>query len=242
MEYRMNFLLRILTDIFWYIAQILTFETLYLHTEKIGGWTAPQMRIFLGVLFIVDATYMLLFHDNLDMFTQKVRKGDLDLLLMKPVNSQFMMSLQRLSTASIGNLLISAIWLLFSLAHYEAFSWWRLFWLMILVPCGVLIFYSIRFMVSITAILFTRADSLQYLWYQVYRLGMRPDSIYVPWLRITLLSVLPVLAIASVPARALIEPTAPGTVVYAMILCAFFIWLSSRLWKIALTKYTSASS
>ena len=48
---------------------------------------------------------------------------------------------------------------------------------MLLIPCGVVTAHSIRFMLSTTAIIFTRTESLQYLWYQIYRLGMRPDSL-----------------------------------------------------------------
>lgn len=242
LEYRANFLSRVATDIFWYAAQILTFETLFLHTPEIGGWTAPQMRVFLGVLFVVDAIYMVLFHDNLDQFPEKIRKGDLDLLLMKPVNSQFFLSFQRLATALLGNLLIGAAWLSWSLYGLENFSWSRLFWLILLVPCGVAIFYCVRFMIATTAVIFTRADSLQYMWYQLYRLGMRPDSLYVPWLKYLLYSALPVLAIAAVPARALVQDPQPGLYLYVLILSIFMVWLSHRLWRLALSKYTSASS
>lgn len=242
LEYRANFVSRVATDIFWYAAQILTFETLFLHTDQIGGWNAAQVRIFLGVLFVVDAIYMILFHDNMDQFSEKVRKGDLDLLLMKPVSSQLLMSVQRMATALFGNLLLGVAWLIFALYHYEDFSALRLLWLAVLIPAGVMILYTVRFMISTTSVIFVRADSLQYMWYQVYKLGMRPDSIYVPWFRIVLLTALPVLAIASVPARSLIAPADPALYAYVVVLCAVLLWISGRTWRFALSKYTSASS
>ena len=102
LEYRANFFTRILTDVFWYAAQILTFEVLYQHTDKIGDWDVHQMRVFLGLLFVIDALYMIIIHENLENITEKVRKGDLDLLLAKPVNSQFMLTLQKANTAIFG--------------------------------------------------------------------------------------------------------------------------------------------
>lgn len=81
LEYRANFLTRIVTDIFWYAAQIMTFETIFLHTDNVGGWNLDQTRVFLGMLFVADAIYMVLFHDNLDRMSDRVRKGELDLLL-----------------------------------------------------------------------------------------------------------------------------------------------------------------
>jgi len=36
LEYRANFFTRIMTDILWYIAQVMTFEVIYQHTAKSG--------------------------------------------------------------------------------------------------------------------------------------------------------------------------------------------------------------
>lgn len=242
LEYRANFISRIATDIVWYAAQILTFETLFLHTANIGGWNAPQMRVFLGTLFVADALYMIFFHDNMQEFPEKVRKGDLDLLLMKPVSSQFFMSLQRIATALVGNLLIGLGWLTWALWHLEDFNPGRLLWLVILIPSGVLVLYTIRIMMATMSIIFTRSDSLQYLWFQFYKLGMRPDSLYQPWLKYMLMSFLPVLVIAAIPARALTQKPEPGLYLYSVLLCSFLLWVSGRFWRYALSKHTSASS
>ncbi len=242
MEYRANFLSRILTDVFWYIAQILTFETLFTHMKTLGAWDRDQTRVFLGIIFVVDALFMVLFHDNLDRISDKVRKGELDMILAKPVNSRLMVSCQRLATALIGNLLIGLAWLTWSLSKLPSFEWTKLFWLLILVPTGVTIFYCIRFMFASLAIILTRAEAVQYIWYNIYKLGMRPDSIYAPWLRYLLLSLFPVSVIASVPASSLLGPPNYGLFIYAVGLAIFFVWISGRFWTYALSKYTSASS
>ncbi|MBX2988381.1 MAG: ABC-2 family transporter protein [Bdellovibrionaceae bacterium] len=242
LEYRVNFITRIVTDIFWYVAQIVTFEVLYRHTDVIGHWTLPQTRVFLGILFVIDAIYMVLFHDNLERFSDRVRKGELDLLLAKPVNSQFMVSLQRASTAILGNFALGLGWLIFSLSRLPDFSWERLLWLLILIPCGVTILYCCRFFFTSVAVIFTRAENLQFLWYQLYKFGMRPDSIYAPWLKFFLLTMLPVAMIASVPARALLDPPEPWLFLWAAVLAVFLLWVSHRFWNWCLKQYSSASS
>lgn len=242
LEYRANFLTRFMTDIFWYIAQIVTFEVLFTHTQMIGGWNLAQMRVFLGVVFVVDGLYMIILSENLDQFSEKVRKGDLDLLLAKPVNSQFMISLQKASTAAVGNLLIATSWFIYSLIQMPDFQWPRIFWLLILIPCGLVALYSMRFVMAATAVIFARSENLQFIWYQVYRLGMRPDSIYVPWLKWTLLTAIPVGVIASVPARALLEPPQYGLIAWVIVLAGILLYLTNRFWKFALKFYSSASS
>lgn len=242
LEYRANFASRIVTDIFWYLAQIITFEGIFLHTPDLGGWTAPQMRVFLGVLFVVDAIYMVLFYENLDRMTERVRKGELDIFLAKPVNSQFMVSLQRANTAILGNLLIASLWLGWSLSQIPDFNPLKLFWLMMLVPCGVLAIYATRFAFVATSVIFTRSDSLQFLWFQIYKLGMRPDSIYVPWFRVLMLSVIPFGIVASVPTRSLLFE--PDYNLYAWVVLWSFVLLyaSNKFWNYCLRQYSSASS
>ena len=242
LEYRANFVTRIVTDIFWYLAQILTFETLFRHTARVGSWNVEQTRVFLGVLFMVDALYMIFFHDNLDKMSDRVRKGELDLLLAKPVDSQFMLSLQRLNTALIGNLLIGIAWLTYALTGLPDFTPLRLAWLLVLVPAGLVCLYSVRFAFSATAVIFTKSESLSYMWFQVYKLGMRPDSIYVPWLRFLLMTILPVAVIASVPARAIMEPPNLLEFLWVLVWSAVLLWISHKFWKWCLKHYSSASS
>lgn len=242
LEYRVNFFTRIITDIFWYVAQIATFGVIYGHTTKIGDWNWPQMRVFLGLLFVIDAIYMVIIHDNMENFPEKVRKGDLDLLLTKPVNSQFMISLQKASCALFGNLLLALGWLTYSLLQLEDFHWLRLLWLIVLVPCSITVIYVMRFIFAASAVIFTRSENLQFLWYQIYRLGTRPDSMYFPWFKWMILTVVPVGIIASVPARALLDPPNWKILLWPLVLAPILIWFSSRFWKFSLKFYTSASS
>ena len=242
LEYRANYFTRIMTDILWYIAQVMTFEVIYQHTQKIGDWDKYQMRVFLGILFVIDALYMIIIHENLDNISEKVSKGDLDLLLAKPVNSQFMLTLQKANTALFGNLILGASWLVYALNGLNDFNWYRLLWLIILIPCSLMVIYSIRFMLSATAVIFTRSENLQFLWWQIYKLGMRPDSMYNPFIKYLILTALPVGVIVSIPARALLNPPELTYLLWPLILGPLLIYGTHRFWNFALKFCSSASS
>ncbi len=242
LEYRANFATRIMTDFFWYFAQITTFEVLYKHTDKIGDWNVQQMRVFLGMLFIADALYMMFLHENIESLSEKVRKGDLDLLLVKPINSQFMLSLQKTTTAYIGNIVMGLAWLFYSLHNLGDFNYLRLLWLIVLIPCGLAVIYATKFAFATAAIIFTKADNILFMWWQFYRLGMRPDSMYFPWVKWILLTIVPVGMIASVPSRALLDPPNYFILLLPLFIAPFFVWASHRLWNFALRFYSSASS
>ncbi len=242
LEFRANFLIRLATDIFWYIAQVLVFEALYQHTERIGSWNLEQTRVFLGIVFVVDGLYMILFSENLDRMSERVRRGEMDLLLAKPVNSQFMLSTQKVGTVMLGNLCVGASYFIWALMRYSQLEPLRLLWLIFLIPSGLLFFYCVRFMFATMTIIFTKAENLQHLWYQVYRLGLRPDSIYSPWLKFVLLTVLPVGLISSLPARAVLDAPQVWLFAYAVLFSFFVLYLSHRFWIFCLRHYTSASS
>jgi ABC-2 type transport system permease protein len=185
---------------------------------------------------------MVVFSNNVDFLSELVRKGNLDLLLTKPVNSQFMISCQRASTAHIGNLLMAVAWLAWAIWDHGQVPWANLPWLFLLVPAGVMTFYSLRFFFSSFSVIFTRAENLQYLWYHLYKLGLRPDTIYVPWLRFVVLALVPVGLIASAPARLVLGDAGPWLGLWALAAAAILVYLSSRFWAFALSKYASASS
>jgi ABC-2 type transport system permease protein len=242
LEFRANFTTKIITDVFWYAAQVLSFEMLFNFTDQIGTWDRAQMRVFLGVLFMVDAIYMVIFSSNLDSFSESVRKGNLDLLLVKPVDSQFMISLNRASTAHLGNLALALAWMVWAIYQFEGFQWWRLIWLTFTIPCGVLVFYSLRFLFSAMAVIFTKADNLQHLWYHLYKLGMRPDNIYPGPLKYFLLTLVPVGFIGSVPSRLVLGNASPWMAVACVAIAGICLTLSKLFWRYCLKFYTSASS
>lgn len=242
MEFRANFTIKLTTEFLWYIAQIASFGVIFRHTSQIGGWSWPEMRVFLSILFVVDSLFMVLFAANLDNLSEVVRKGSLDLLLTKPVDSQFMISMQRASSANLITIWITLSYLIWSLAQLPDFHWWRALWLVIAIPSGSIVFYSLRFLFASTAIIYTKVESLNYLWYNFYRLGLRPDTIYVPWLKIVVLTVVPVGLIASVPARLVLGIASSWLAVWLLVTAFSALYFSHWFWHRTLRHYTSASS
>lgn len=242
LEYRFNIIARIVTDILWYTAQLSVFEVLFRHTNNLNGWSLEETRVFMGCLFVTDAIFMMLFSENLDRMGDKVRKGDLDLLLVKPVNSQWMLSFQKVSVAYLGNLAVAMAWLIWSLSEIPNFNWLRAGWLIATIPIGLAITYSIRFMIAATALFFTRADAVNYIWYQMYRLGTRPDTLYPAVLRYAVLSILPIAFLASVPAQIILQKTGPVWLLWGAFVSFVLLYLSRLVWQRGLRAYSSASS
>lgn len=242
LEYRFNFVLLVFSEFIWYSTQLLLFEVLYRHTKIIGDWNLNQMRVFIFLVLFVDSIYMILWDANFTSFTDNVRKGTLDLLLVKPVNSMFMLSSQKISISHLPCLLLTAAGFIWAILQIPDFNFFKLFWLLILIPAGLSVIFVGRFALNCTAVIFTRADFLQYVWYSMFRLGLRPDAIYSGFLRMMLIFILPFAMIASIPARILLEPINPWFIAWAFFMPLILIFAIRKYWNYCLKFYSSASS
>jgi len=216
---------------------------LYTHTSSISGWDVHAMRVFMGTLFLTDVFYLIFFIESLDSMAGLVKRGDLDLYLTKPVVSQFMISFRKVSVVYVFNLLLILAYLLWGIRQLPgSITWMQVLSYCVIVVSGIVSLYSMRFMFATLSVLLHDAGNIQFVWYQLYRLGTRPDPIYPPGLRLIVLTVFPVAFFASVPARVLIEGIEPRLLLAAPVLAVGLLFLSHLFWERALRQYSSASS
>jgi len=243
MEYRLNMIIKVISDVIWYCTQLSIFEVLFYHAPQIAGWTIYSMRVFMGVLFLVDSFYMILMNENFEQSSTLVRKGELDFILVKPVNSQFMYSFRKVNAAYFINTLIVLCYLTWAILNLETPPHWSQFvTTFFLLIAGLSVLYSLRFFFAALNIIFTNANSLTYVWYQFYRLATRPHAFYPSWLRLFILTVFPVALISSVPATNLVQGLDLRLVFGAFAIAATLVFLTTRFWGFVLRRYSSASS
>jgi ABC-2 type transport system permease protein len=237
LQVSVNLGIQFINDILWYSLQIILFESLYLHVNDLGGWTVVEMRVFLGILFLVDALQMIFFAHNFDLFSEKTMRKELDLLLLRPISPQLMMTAQRLQCGYILNAIFAFAWLIWSLTLLPGgFPWSRIPFLLIIIPSGLAVFYSTRLLASTVALLLTRAEHFISLYYTFFRMGTRPDRLYGPGLRYFILLVFPVGMIASFPTRALVEPSLIP-LIWVVLGALLSLFVTNRFWNFAVKRY-----
>lgn len=238
LQMTVNLGIQFINDILWYLLQIILFESLYLNVDHLGGWGVSEMRVFLGVLFLVDAFQMILFAHNFDVFSEKIVRKELDLYLIRPVSSMQMMTCQRMQCGFILNACFALIWLLWSLSLLPGgITGIHLLMLLIVVPAALSIFYSTRLIINTVALWITRADHVQDLYYILFRMGQRPDRLYSPNIRYFILLIFPVGLIASVPARVLVDPADSLALPMLLLGAALCFLAASLFWKWSIKRY-----
>lgn len=246
LEFRFNFFVLICAEFVWYSTQLILYEVLYRHTPNLAGWNLHQIRVFVFLTLFIDSIYMILWDPNFVKFADDLRKGNLDLLLTKPVNEIFMLTSQKISISHVPCFFITAAGLVWALTQLPQFNWWNLLWLIVMVPSGLSVIFCGRFALNATTILFQRADFLQYIWFSLFRFGLRPDGIYSSlmngFLRYVLIFIIPFAMMASIPARFLLEPIQPVYLIWGLIMPVLLITLTKKYWKYCIRNYSSASS
>jgi ABC-2 type transport system permease protein len=95
LEYRMNFFTGIAMELGYFLAKIVYMIVVYKTGVPINGLTPDEVLVFFGSYMIATGPYAGLYMMNLFGIGRQVQSGELDLLLVKPVSLQFILTLRR---------------------------------------------------------------------------------------------------------------------------------------------------
>lgn len=243
LEFRFDFFFRVFMDLAYYTMLLIFFKVIFRNTNLLGGWTEPQVMVFMAGWFVVDALQMTVISNNLHMLPSLVNRGDLDYYLVRPVSTLFFVSVRDFAVNSLLNLAAAVAILGWALQRYpEPLGWGRLALFCGLLLNGVLLFYLIRLILLLPVFWTHSVQGLQAVFYSMIQLGERPDGIYHGWVRRVLLSVLPFALIISYPARLLFEPFDYWKLIHLALVTAGMFATVLLVWRYALRAYSSASS
>jgi ABC-2 type transport system permease protein len=100
MVFRFSFFGAFLSDGLLFFIQLLTFSAIYSHVDSIGGWGRGQMLIFVGTFSFINALNMMIFFFGVVDIPGKIRRGDLDQYLTKPVNTLLRLTFESVNPGS----------------------------------------------------------------------------------------------------------------------------------------------
>jgi ABC-2 type transport system permease protein len=207
MTFRLNFLLRCLVHIVWIVLYLAFFEVLFLHISRIGDWDKYPYLLFQGTYLLLNSVVNGLFLNNAADLADRIRTGDLDADLVKPVDEQFLLTCRRIDWALLPQVVLGAALVLIAAAHLDQ-PWTLLDGLtyLLLAGAGLALLYSAVVLLASAGFWFTSREGLFDLWFallEVVRIPtdlVRGNALGVS-VRFALLPVLPVFVAVNVPAR-----------------------------------------
>ena len=123
MSFRMNFILQVISSMSWAGMNWGLFKIIYGFTGEIGrgtGWHEDEFFIFLGTIWIINSIIQTLFMANAEEFSELIRTGNLDFALLKPIDTQFLISFPRMNWAQLPNGILGAVLIIYSMRNLMA--------------------------------------------------------------------------------------------------------------------------
>ncbi|HEY3413499.1 MAG TPA: ABC-2 family transporter protein [Armatimonadota bacterium] len=243
MEFRGNFWMGVFANVIWVSAYLVFMKIIYANTKSVGGWTQGQGVVLLGTYVLTRSIVDIAFSRNLAELPNLVRMGTFDFVLVKPVNSQFFVSLRYMNFGEIGSALAAIAMIVYGarMDHIRITGSSLLAYVCML-ACAICIFYGIYLMLMATAFWFVRVDNLWTLGETVFQVARVPINIFGVRATQILTFVVPLIFIAHVPAQALMSLLTPLLFVVGVAMSITLLVLSSLFWSFATRFYTSASS
>lgn len=242
-EYRINFLAGAAEGAAQLILAVLTTLLLYRFTDQVAGWTRAELLMLVGVYRIVDSLLALQIAPNLLSIAGYIREGEMDFFLLRPVNSQFHVSLRRLALPEAVNVLAGL-----GLTIYAGIDA-RLQWTAAGVAaaaavglCGVILLYALWFFSVTFCFWLVNVGTLDILFYSVFETARYPVTFFKGLVRALLIFAFPVAFATTFPTQALLGELDPRMIFMAVILAAAALLGTQLFWRYAVRHYSSASS
>jgi ABC-2 type transport system permease protein len=244
MSFKGNFILWILVEVLWFGLQLSFVTVVYSQTESIGTWTKWQMVLLVGASNFIQQIYQAFFLTNCTNLSELVRTGKMDFLLLLPVNTRFLVSLRVVDLGAFINALFGLAVMVYAAAklnlHPTAL---QITGFSALCAVGVLIHYSLMFILATICFWTVRAQGIVWGYYNLFNIARMPDEAFRGAFKAVFTFALPVLLVSNVPVRVLADKiSSPSSWLLLVGIGSVWAAVSELFWRTSVRRYTSASS
>lgn len=243
--YRANFFISLLTSALNLATGVLGIVVLFGQIDSVQGWDLPSTLALLGVYLTVSALRGLFIGPSLEALSGmdgEIWTGAFDFTVLRPVDTQFMVSLRKWRWfASVDLFLGLGVLVAAVLQLGVTLSFWRIVTFLLTLLAGTLILYAIL-LVFAALIFWSPGVLFTWVFDGIFQMARYPLGMYPGWLRLMLTWIIPVGVITTIPAQALTGSLSAQSLILSLGLAATLFLLASALFRFGLKRYASASS
>lgn len=242
-QYRGNFFLLILLNFGWALVYIFLYTFIFKNIDQVGDWTYERSLVLAATFLLITALTSFLFKQNLSRIAQLVYYGGLDLILTKPLSSQFYVSLRQFYLRPFLRFIFG--WLVLFTVLFKTniqINFLLFFSYLFMMLIAVLVGYSLWFMSCCLVFWLGNVENIHEGFYAVLRITALPFDLFPGVLKEFVFFVVPLVFVSTIPAKTLLGLVSLPAVLYGVFIALFLLYLSHALWNYALTTYSSASS
>jgi ABC-2 type transport system permease protein len=243
LQYRANFWVQLGNSVIVLATGIVAIALVFYQTDTLGGWTRPELIALMGIHIMIGGVIRTLIQPNVTRLLEEVQEGKLDYALIRPIDSQLLVSVREISLWSMIDVVMGlgvVVWAAFDMTGVVGVG--QVLAFLVTAACGIVIMYCIWMaMATITFKLVDIYRSVQVLG-GIYDAARWPVSIYPGWLRGALTFIIPLAFAVTVPAEAVSARLDWTMLVWALVVTAIAAALTRRLWRWGVRGYSGASA
>ena len=244
MEYRFNFIGNLSMETGYLFYKLSYVVVVYRSGVTIHGLSPDEILLFIGTFIMLTGVYAGMFMINNFQLRSKIKDGDLDLLLTKPVSTQFMATLRQ------TDLTIFSVDVIAGMAIVIV-AWSRLHIPLTVVTLGsyilcaalsCLVAYSLFLLPQVLSFWLINTSAIAEITDSFWDFNSMPMNIYTATIQQVGVFLLPIFVISNFPPLAALNKMPYMYQAWALLLPIGLLWIVRRVWKRGLRSYASASS
>jgi len=243
LEYKTNILVDLVTAILSLLGSIFLLSIFFQNNGYIGGWNFEQALIIQAIYTILNGITNTWFNPNLTEIVKYIREGTLDFVLLKPIDSQFFISLKKINPSGFLEIMLGFFLLFFCIRINQInLNLSFLTQSLVTISCSICILYSLWFFISTTTIWFVKTwNAIEVLRSFLY-IGRFPLNSFSFSLRIFFSVFIPIAFITTIPSEVFLGLSQVWKILLEIVVATVYLTTSRKFWLFALKFYSSASS
>ncbi len=241
MQYRLEFLLDGFVEVFWMATAIVPLFVVYGLRPEIAGWRFGEALIVMGWFTFLQGVLEGAINPSLVTVVDHIRKGTLDLLLIKPADAQFLVSTARFQPWRAVNVVTAVVvfaWGFHLLGRQPGAAAVGIAAVTALAAIAVL--YSLWMLTVSAAFYLVRIDNLTQLFNAVFDAARWPIQVFHGFVRAIFTFVIPLALMTTYPAEALLGRLSVLKLAACVGAAALALALARVVWRASIARYTSA--
>jgi len=244
MEYRVNFLTSIAMEGGYLCVKLSYAVVVYRSGVTIHGLSPDEILLFIGSFISLTGVYAGLYATSNFRLREKIKDGDLDLLISKPVSTQFMATLRHIDLTLFTLDMVAGLALV-------VIAWQRLYipvtFVNIVGYAGFFVIssvvaYCVFLLPQILSFWLVNTSAIVEVSDSMWDINSMPMGIYPRWIQQFGVFALPVFFITNFPPMFVLNKMTPGYYAWAVLAPIILLCVVRAFWNWGLRSYSSASS
>lgn len=244
MLFRIGFFGPFFVDGSLFLLQLLVFEAIYANVDQIGDWEKGEMIIFIGTFSMINALNMIVYFFGVNNLQDKIRNGELDLYLTKPISPLFRITFEQINPGSIPLLFLSLLIVIYGIIQGNfTVTLGNVIKYIYGVIIMTILWYEMEIIVRSLAFYVTSTTNITRLEEAGIDLCMKiPGVVFKGVFKVLFYCIMPYGIMATFPTLSLAGKDSVTMLLYGTAIVIIFGGITAMMWKCGLKRYNSVSS